>query len=509
MRYNRLENTGRNLVWGSVETLTGIILPFFVRTALIHALSMEYVGLGGLFSSILQLLSLTELGIASAITHSLYHPLATDDTDTVCALLAFYRNAYRIIGTIVIVIGLAFLPFLDHLIKGSYPDDIRLQSVYAIYLINNVLSYFVFADKKTLLIALQRNDVTNKVTACIKVVSCCLQIIVLLTVQNYYLYVFLLPLSTLADNLLCAWRAKKMYPQFVCKGHLPSSQKAAITKKTKGLLMHRLCGSTRNACDSLFLSTLFGLSTVGIYNNYFYIMNSVRSLLNVITKSMSGGVGNTVAVDNIERNHQNLLVLTFLYEWICGFCTVSLLCLYQPFMKLWVGESALFSMDVVISLCIYFYVWTLGDIKSQFADARGIWWKDRYRAGAEALCNLILNFVMVRFFGVTGIVLATAVSILFLGFPWSTRILFDDYFGRKHLLHYWLIQLLYAAATLFACLLTYYTCSLVTVDGLFGLILRGILCCVVPNAFYLICYCRTQIFRQSIPYVLRLLRKRP
>lgn len=495
------------MIWGSVETLTGILLPFCVRTTLIHILSMEYVGLGGLFSSILQLLSLTELGLANAITQSLYRPLAEDDKASACALLKFYRSAYRVIGLVILLGGLACMPFLDRLVKGECPADVSLQLVFLVYLVNSAVSYFAFADKKTLLIAMQRNDVTNKVAALVKAAGSLTQIVLLLTVRSYYVYVIFLPLMTLADNLLCAWRARRMFPEFVCRGSIQKEQRAGIIQKTKGLLFHRLCNNTRNTFDNLFISALFGLATVGAYNNYLYILTSVRGMLDVLTRSLSAGVGNSVAVESVERNYHNLRVLTFLYEWLCGWCTVCLLCLYQPFMELWVGPEGMFQMEVVVALCIYFYVWTMGDIKSQFADARGIWWKNRYRTGMEALCNIVLNWVMIRLWGVTGVVLATAVSILFLGFPWSTVILFKDYFHGKSVWRYFGTQLLYAAVTVGVCVLTWLICSAVPLSGVPGLAVRAILCCIVPNAAYLLCYGKTQVFRDMMPYARRLLRR--
>lgn len=507
MQQNRLKNAGRNALWGMVERVIAIVLPFLVRTVLIHTLSIEYVGVGGLFSSVLQLLSLAEMGIANAIIQSMYKPLSEGDRPAVCALLRFYQRMYRIIGAAIFAAGVCLLPFVEKLVSGPYPPDLRLKAVYLVYLVNTSLSYFVFAYKKSLLIALQRNDLNSRIAAVVKMLGSTVQIALLLLWKNYYLYVLVLPISTLADNLLCAYMAKKRYPEYLCKGELDIDIKQKISQKAKGLVFHRLCGTMRNACDSVFISALLGLATAGMYSNYFYIMSSVRGLLDVLTKAISAGIGNSMAVDPVDRNWNTLNILTFLYEWVCGWCTVCLLCLYQPFMSLWVGQQGMFSFDVVVAFCIYFYIWTMGDIKSQFADARGIWWKNRYRTCTEAVCNFALNWLMIKLWGVTGIVLATAISILFVGFPWSTAILFKDYFCGKSLKQYLYSHLRYAIVTIAACVATWFLCSRISLTGICGLLIRLIICVVVPNSIYFACYHRMKLFVQSIPYIKRLIKR--
>lgn len=508
MRYERIKNTRRNMIWGAGEKLLSVLLPFLVRTRLIQTMGLPYAGISGLFTSILQILSLAELGMGSAIIYSLYKPLAENDEDTVCALMHYFRGAYRVIGLITLGAGVLLIPSLPVFVNESLPDQIQLGVVFLVYLLNASLGYFVFPECKALLSATQHNDITSKVAIMIRILGSICQLAILSWVPNYYLYIAMVPLCTLLDALFSAFSARKMYPTYRCRGQIDSDRKKVLAEKMKGLFVHRICGSTRNALDNIFISSFLGISAVGIYGNYFYVMSSVRNMLDVVTASMSAGVGNSVAMESVEKNRKDLFTFSFIYEWICGWCTVCLLNLYQPFMRLWMGEERLLGMDAVIAFCIYFYVWTLGDMKSQYADARGLWWKDRKRSMAEALCNLLLNWLLVSAFGITGVVLATGISILFLGFPWGTYILFKDYFGIPQFAAYLRQEGLFALVTLVNCLITWSVCSLVKDMSIGGLLLRAVLCLAIPNLFYVCCYARTNSFKSALPLVRSMLNRR-
>ncbi len=146
---SRIMNSKRNIVTGMFKQAMVIILTFLIRTVVLYTLGAEYQGISGLFTSILQVLNMTELGFSAAVTFILYKPIAENDEVAICAIMSFLRKAYRIIGTIIMTVGLMLLPFLPRLIKGSYPQDINIYIIYLIYLVNAVVSYMLFAYKST------------------------------------------------------------------------------------------------------------------------------------------------------------------------------------------------------------------------------------------------------------------------------------------------------------------------------------------------------------------------
>lgn len=500
---NRLQNTKRNIIWGTLNKLIVILLPFLVRTALIYQLGIAYVGINGLFASILQVLSLADLGFANAIVYSMYKPLAEEDYDTVGALLAFYKKIYRVVGTVILLTGLALLPFLNHLVQGSYPETINIQLVYLIYLLNTAISYFLFAYKRSLLLASQRKDLSDNIDSIVRFILSGLQILLLFIFPNFYVFSMLIPVTTILNNILNEIVTRRKYDYIIENSNLDKNIKKEIIEKTKGLFVYKVCAITRNSLDNIFISTFLGIATVGIYSNYYYIMISIKGFLDVISTGMSASVGHSVATESVEKNYRDLENLTFIFSWLAAWFMVCLLCLYQPFMFIWVGETNTLPFSVVISLCFYFYVWAAGDIRSQYIDASGLWDKEKIRSIAETVGNVLLNYLLIQFFGVLGVVLATALTILFIGIPWSTKIAFDNYFKKGYNAYLW-HQTVYAVAALLIAGITYVICSFFTGETIYILFIRGIICLLLPNLIYYLLFMR----HPSIAYVKKMLKSR-
>ena len=268
---SRAQNAKRNIVSGLINKIVNLIFPFIIRSVTIQVLGVEYLGLGSLFASILQVLNLAELGFSSAIVYSMYKPIAENDKPSICALLNLYKRIYRIIGVVVLLFGLAFLPFLGNFIDGSIPDGANIYLLYCLYLLNTVSTYFLFAYKGALLDAHQRNDVISNVHTAISVVQFLAQILVLIATGNYYLFVIVQCATSILNNLFVAYIARLKYPQYVCKCEVSKAQKKDIRKRVTGLMVYKICSTTRNSLDSVFISSMVGLVAVAIYSNYYTI----------------------------------------------------------------------------------------------------------------------------------------------------------------------------------------------------------------------------------------------
>lgn len=501
MKLERAKNTKRNIIFGIINKLITIFLPFMIRTIIIKVIGAEYLGLNSLFASILQVLNLAELGFSNAIVFSMYKPIAENDEETICALLNFYKKIFRIIGMIVLFVGMILLPFLPKLISGTYPEGINLYCLYLIYLANTVLSYFLFAYKTSILNAYQRTDIISNVGSITQGTMMGVQIVILFLTKNYYLYILAMPIFTLINNLINAYLVDKMYPTLVCKGQVGSGIKQNVKKQVSGLMVHRLCTISRNSFDSIFVSAFLGLTTTAMYGNYYYIMNAVIGIISVITNALLAGVGNSIVLETREKNYQDLKKINFLYMWLGGWCTICLICLYQPFMKIWMGNQYLFPDSVVILFCIYFYVLKMGDIRGLYSDAAGLWWENRTRAIIESLANLILNFILVQLLGIQGIILATLISLFIINFGFGSQIVFKYYFKNGKLGEYFSQHFNYAAVTFAVCTITYNVSLMIPGAGIIRVIGIGFLCCILPNMLYLIIYSRTKSFKEAIGWV--------
>lgn len=509
LRLPRTRNATRNIVTGIVNKTVIIVLPFVIRTLIIYALGIEYTGLNGLFSSVLEVLNLSELGFSSAVVYSLYSPIAKKDEETVCSLLNFYRKVYVFIGVFILCIGLLLMPFIKYLIKGSYPNDINIYWLFFIFLFNSSLSYWFLGYKAVLLNAYQRVDILFNISTIANGILYVCQIIVLVFCKNYYYYILLMPCFTIINNLIIAKEVKRLFPQYRCQGKLSNEIKKDIKKKIFALMIGKINGISRNSLDNIFISAFMGLTYSAIYSNYYSIMSSIISVLGIITGGMQAGVGNSIQTESEHQNYLDLKRFTFMYMWLAGWCTICLICLFQPFMALWVGADKLLPFSAMILLCMYFYILKMGDIQSIYFQAVGLWWEGKHLSLIEAAANLILNFWLVHKWGIHGIILATVMTLFFMNFFFLGRVTFRHYFKCEKWTEYFKDQLKYILVTVFACSVTYYLCRLWSdmlgtsrIECLTTIVKRSILCLVVPNGIYFCAYRKSKLFYSTQKWLL-------
>ena len=410
MEKSRTKNTTRNISTGLINQMISIILPFINRTAILWTLGAEFTGLAGLFSSILNVLNMAELGFNTAIVYSLYKPMADKNHKKICEIVSLFRKIYSIVGTVVLVGGLAIMPFLPNLIHGSYPDTINLYIVYLLYLVNSAISYYMFAYKECLLIADQRQDIANNIRAVVNIARYLVQLLVLVITKDFYAYLIVAIIGTIATNLLIHLSTRKRYP-FYKRIKLRMRIPAEMKKQVSGLMINKICDTFRNSFDSLVISGFIGLTATAIYGNYYYIYSALYGVMLVICNAMGASVGNSIIKNSEKTNYKHMLTFSQIFAGIMGFVAVALACLYQPFMKLWAGEELLLPTFDMLLFCVYFYAINMNNIRNQYISGTGIWWKLKWSYIVEAIANLGLNFILGKFFGITGVIVATIVTI--------------------------------------------------------------------------------------------------
>ncbi|AFK59576.1 TPA: oligosaccharide flippase family protein [Enterococcus faecium] len=504
---NRSKNYIRNSIWGILSTMASILLPFIVRTVLIYKMGIQYVGLNTLFATVLQVFSLAELGFGSALVVSMYGPVAENNTPLLCALLNFYKKVYRVIGCAIVVLGIILLPFISKLINGTYPNDINIYVLYLIYLLNTVSSYLLFAYKSSLLVAHQRNDIKNKIILICNFLQNAIQIVSLLIWGNYYAYIIWLPIATIVINLCTAVVTRKFYPLLKPSGTVPAEQIALIRKQVVALVWHKLGNTIIFSFDNIIISATLGLVTLGMYNNYYYIFNSVASIFSIVYDSIIPGIGNAMITESKESNYHRFLKFDILNKYLIGICASCLLVLYQPFILLWQGKSIMLDNMTVYLLVTLFIVWHLRRIIHTFKDAAGLWEIDRYRPIVEALVKLVLNIVLIRTMGINAVVLSTIIAMLLVGFPWDIKVFIKDYLNKASKQYYW--QTLKCVIQYVAGLLIVYTVlKFLPHNTLWYFILKAVLCASLSAIIFATLYCKEKAFIEVVNLVVKHLKKR-
>lgn len=505
---NKTKNAIRNLFWGFWNKILLIILPFVMRTVLIYTMGNEYVGLNSLFTSILSVLSLSELGFSSAIVYSLYKPITENDQSRINAIVKFYRDIYHIIGCVIAGLGLAILPFLKNFISGTYPSDINIYVLYLVYLANTSVGYFLFAYKKAILAASQRNDIESNVSTITIILQYGLQIGLLIAFRNYYVYCVILPLMTIVNNLMTSYYVDKNYPDVKCEGKLEKSFFNTLKKQIAGLVAQKIGTTIISSVDNIVISAFLGLVVLAKYTNYYYILTSIVGVLGIITSSIMAGVGNSLVTKCREENLSQFKMFNFLYVWIVTWFSACMLCIYQPFMKVWVGEENTLSMGIVILFVVYFYVYKQNDMCGIYKQAAGIWWEGKFMPLVAAGVNLVINIALVLTIGLSGILISTIISLLFVYFPWGTWILYRNCFDIKGAyLKHMLRQLAYALGACGVCGITYSICSFIP-DTVAGLITRFVVCGILPNVALVAIYFWTDEYKNAKGFIVKRILKR-
>jgi O-antigen/teichoic acid export membrane protein len=500
----------RNIILGSAHRIVATFLPFIMRTVIINVIGEEYLGLNTLFSSILNVLNLTELGFGNAIAASMYKPIAEKDTQTVSALLRLYRNVYRIIGYVMLLSGIIIMPFLRKLINGDVPQGVNIYILFWLYLAQSAFSYLFWAYKMVLINAHQRSDITEFVGAIVKFITFLLQLIAIVIFKNITLYVFMNVLCVVLNNVICNIIVERKYSMYRCEGKLDDEVKYKIKSNIVALAIHKIGNTVSTSLDTIIISAFLSLSVVAIYGNYNYISSSIGACIILIYSSIKASVGNSIAIESTEKNYKDFCNFSFMNNWIVGWCSISLICLYQPFMKIWLGEKFLLDWKTVICIVICFYIQYLRRVVITYKDAAGMWYADKFKPLVGCMVNLVFNIYLVKNIGVAGVVISTIISYVFVEMPWETHVLFKQYFRTSEVKYY--RQLFYTTCTVLAAGgITFYICSYIS-DGIIGFIIKAVICICVPNAIMIILNCKRTEFGTAVNFIKHifniLLRKR-
>lgn len=497
MKIERTKNAARNILFGGLLKLYQIVIPFLMRTAIIYFIGIEFLGINSLFSSILQVLNLAELGIGAAMVYSMYKPIAEEDSFTICALMKLYQKYYYLIGLLIAIAGICLLPVIPNLIKiDTIPDGVNIYYLYLLNLCGTVLSYWLFSYKNSLLIAHQRIDVNSKIVIYTNSLQYVIQLFVLVRFYNYYYYVIVMVMTQVFTNIIVAIIVNRMYPQYRAKGTLNKDKISEINRHVRDLFTAKLGSVVVGASDTVVISAFLGLTVLAVYQNYYYIMNAVCGIISVVFAAVIAGIGNSLVTESIDKNYSDFKQFTFIICWILCVSCCCLIGLYQPFMELWVGKDYLLSFDLVILFCVFFYIHELSMIWATVKDAAGLWHSDRFRPLIGASVNLILNLLMIHYIGLYGILLSTIISYLFVSMPWLIHNLFR-FLYRRSMTEYIIFLIKHIGTTIAACLVSYIILNKVSGHGIKELFIKGIICFTISNTMLFFMFYQTREFKQT------------
>lgn len=501
MSEKRTFNSIRNVIFSLSGLLLTLVVSFVGRTIFIHMLSTKYLGLNGLFSNILNFLSLAELGVGSAINYVLYKPLKNNDIESIKQIMDLYKKLYIVIGCVVLVLGFSLAPFLSFLIKDM-PNDMKYIHVYYLmYVINSGISYFC-AYKRAIIICDQKEYISSVISAIFKVLLALFQTIILVLYKSYLLYLIVMIICTLCENIIISIKANTIYPYLKEKNikEMGKTEKKNIFSNVFAVLFHKIGAVVVYSTDNIIISKYVGLVAVGLYSNYALIINSVNTILAKTFSSLIASVGDLM-VDNDKRHSEEVFDrILFANMWIYGFTSICFICLIQPFIRLWIGDNYLLGTITLLVCACSYYITGMRKTVWVFKDAAGIYRQDQYKPVIEAILNIIFSIPLAIKIGITGVLLGTIMSTVLMPFWYEGYVLYKECFYHKFR-SYVLHQCKYALVLLGVLAVTFFLNSFFPESGGLYFIIKLLICLVVTNLCLFVVYRKTSEFK----YFIRLL----
>ena len=491
---NRTQASLKNFIWTNVSTFANMLLNFVLRTALAKTLGAEYIGINGLFTNVLGMLSLAELGLGAAIGFSLYKPLAKGDKEKIQALINFYRTAYRMVAFVVFVIGAALIPFLPKIAKGS--DGIEhLTFIYCIYIFNTVTSYLI-TYKTTVISADQKNYLITNINTAFNFVIGVFQILTLVLFKNYVAYLLVASVIGLIKNICFNIYTNKKYPYLKGKNssRLTGADKSVIFSKIRAMMYHKIGEVAVFQTDSIITSSIINVTTVGLVANYTMVINVVKSVANSLFNAMIPSMGNLIVSGNTKRVKTVYDRMEFICFWVSCFTTVCLYFLLTPFVEIWLGKEYELSRFVVFLLCANHYAALMRTPSYTARTAAGAFDKDKLSPLFESAVNLIISVVLAKIMGVAGVYIGTFVSGIVPGI-WRPVIVYK-YVLKSSSREYFVSHIKKTLVLAFSILSLSMLFEFVEIENKYLSFLFTAACCVaVPNAALVISYCKTDEFK--------------
>ena len=493
----RTKSSIKNLITAMLGQAVGLVVSFVARIVFIKCLNSEYLGVNGLFTNILTLLSLVELGVGPAMSYGLYKPISCNDKEKIKTLMHFYGVVYKAIGVLILVLGFASLPIYP-LFVNSQVNVSHLSIIYLLFVFNTAASYF-YSYKRTLIICDQKKYITTIYRyVCFSIMNI-VQIVVLLLTKNYILFLLVQLLFTIIENILVSKRADRMYPYLKEKDikKMSKTERKEIGKNVYAMSLHKVGSTVVNSTDNILISRMVGITEVGLYSNYYLVISALETITAQFFNAIIASVGNlnaTEKVEKIERIFNKIFLLNYI---IFGICSVCFYCLINPLITVWLGKDLTFSNAIVSAITACLFLKGMRRTVLTFRDAMGLFKKDRYKAIVEAVLNLAISIILGMKYGVFGVVMGTLISMAVIS-AWIEPFILYKYGFKMSCKKYFLKFAQYTMITFLVCLITNTITSYIEVNNILSLAIKTLVSLIISSLLIVLPFIQTTDFKELL-----------
>lgn len=496
----RTKNTILNVIATILLFSIKVLLNFIGRTLLIRYLGDNYNGISSLFSNIVSILSIADMGIGSAIIYNLYKPVSENDINTIKSIMKFYKQCYHIIAIVVFFIGLCILPFISDLVGViNIADNIFI--LFLLFLTDTVLSY-LFTYKRSILYVNQRNYIISYIDILYYMILNTGQILIIIYSKNYLLYLVFMIVCRFVENIVINYYVNKKYRYLTDRAveKINIKIKKDIVEKVKGLLFHQIGSYIVLGTDNIIISKFLGVIYVGFYSNYLIILNPISSIISQIISATTASVGNLLVEKDTGKNYNIYRKISLICFWLYSFSSICIFFLAQDFIKIWLGNKYLLSNKVLLVLVFNFYLQGMRCAIGVFKTAAGIYYEDRYVPVVESIINIIISIILVNKLGISGVLIGTIISSIPL-FLYSFPFLVYKRMFEKSVKYYFGEQLKYLIILVLIFVLSYvcnnFFVKTVTLrSNIIYFILKVLYMFLVSNILLLFVWVRSKDFRE-------------
>lgn len=493
---NRTKYVSINILTSLLGQIFGISVAFITRIVFARELGEIYLGINGLCTSIVGLLSIAELGIGVSINYKLYQPLAENNIERLKALMGLYKRVYISIGIIILGIGLILIPVLPLFLNQSDALSVNnFQFIFLLFIINSACSYF-YSYKRALIISDQKQYIVTIIYYSFFCIMNIGQILVLLFTNNFILYLLIMLACTIMQNIAISKRANKLYP-FITESNYKKVEKADITdikKNTYAMLCHKIGASVVNSTDSILASRIVGIGIVGIYSNYLLITNAINSITSQLFSATIASVGN---LGTSAKKEQSEAIFNRMfwgnYVFVSIICTVFYTTI-NLLIKEWFGPQMVLPSTTLNCIIINLYLYNIRRTVWTFRDAYGLFWFDRYKAIAEAILNLVISIILGHEFGLTGILTGTIIATIMTSL-WVEPYILYKYAFKKSCRHYFVMLLKYTFITFCLCFMSGSLTQRINFHGIWGIIMSACLGIFISLVIIILLFFNTDEFK--------------
>lgn len=488
--------SARNVAAIWLGQAVSLLCTFVVRMVFVRYLTQDYLGLETLFSNVITMLSLAELGVGSAMVYSLYKPLAEGDKDSVKSIMRLFRRAYVAIGVVIAVVGLALAPNITLFIEDA-PDIPNLNLYFLFFVFNSALSYF-FSYKGLLLTADQKNYVVALVRYAFQIVLCAVQVAVLAATQNYLLFLMCMLCATLGQNIVTVVLANRAYPYLLGKNINPVDKDVlgGIKRNVVGMIVHKVSSVVNAPVNTVVVSSLLGLGPVAVYGNYLLVANSLSKIVDQMFDSVVSSIGNLSVTASESRQYEVFETAHFVNAFLYGSLGVCFLPLVSPFVEMAFGREYLLDNAAVVLFFVLFYFRGMRDAALSFVSAHGLYWQTKYKAIAETVVLLVLVPLLTKLFGIPGLLAANIVVQVFISLFLEGYILHRSAFSHR-MFRYFFKTVRYAVVAFALGFAAFFTASLLPSSALVRFLAGGVLCVIIGFGGHALVFHRTHEFREA------------